>query len=350
MACLNPSTILNPRYKKLGLYGTNDYCEKVIGIRNSILTDDYLYKPPDYYIEIPCGTCFQCLKRKRLEWSFRLLQEIQQHKESTFVTLTFDDKYLQEFKDNPKRPLMLYIDRLRKHLGYRPRYWFISELGDDVKHTGRLHFHGIFFGTSKKDFPFDVQRGKWKYGNVWLGYVNFKTANYITKYMLKFQKDYKPIMMLSNGIGLSYVSRKQLDYHLNNFDPRMYCNFLGRKYPLSSYYKTKLFCEEIRVALMLNRYNDIQPKEYSLNGFKFTDYKKYCQYRKVQYDNTLRRGTSLPVKSRRFDYCICLSANLDFFADRWDYKQQNLFINNYFIIYGKKICISESGFARGWSK
>lgn len=316
-----------------------NYCVDVIGPQYCDVRSDYEVYPPDYYIKVPCGTCFSCLKRKRLEWSFRLLQEIRQHKESTFVTLTFSNEYLEEFKDNPKRPLMLYIDRLRKALGYRPRYWFISELGDDDKYTGRLHFHGIFFGTSRKTLNFHLQRNKWKYGNVWLGYVNFKTANYVTKYMLKFQKDYKPIMLLSNGIGLSYISKRSLDYHLNNFDPRMYCVFLGQKYPLSNYYKTKLFDEHIKLCFMINRYFDNSPKEYYLNGFKFTDARLYENYRKSYYNDSLRCGTSLPIKPRK-SLIGDIEVNSDF----------NNFIKKFDLFnYGKELCISESRITKGWS-
>lgn len=286
----------------------SEYCHNTLGMRNVIVDSNGLH-PFDEYIEIPCGTCFACLKRKRLEWSFRLIQEIKQHKESSFVTLTFSDKYLAQFKDNPKRPLMLYIDRLRKALGYRPRYWFISELGDDVKYSGRLHFHGIFFGTSQETLSFQLQRDKWIYGNSWVGYVNFKTANYLTKYMLKFQTDYKPVMLLSNGIGLSYINRKIFDWHLNNFEPRFYTSFAGYQYPLSNYYKTKLFTDELKTVFAINRFWSNDKQVFTLLGNKFYDERLYRRYRDIYFKETLKRGTSRPLKGKPKDVLFTTPLN-----------------------------------------
>lgn len=157
MACLRPITIPNPRYKKLLKTPSKffDYLKNTLGLEHCFYneTDKTLpfgLLPIDFKISVPCGKCAECRKSKRLAWSHRLAVETMQHKESTFLTLTLDDKFLDEFKDTPKVPLMRFIDRLRKHLGYRPKYFFVSELGEK---TRRLHFHGVIFGTSRKDFP-----------------------------------------------------------------------------------------------------------------------------------------------------------------------------------------------------
>ena len=235
MPCLNPSSILNPRYKKFDTQTFLRWCRDVIGWENCIAIesfpivrkrgDDYVkdeaYKlvPPDYYLQIPCGTCLYCLKRKRNEWSLRLQYEVLDHSASTFVTLTFDDYHLDKFKDDYKKPLKLYIDRLRKKIGYRPRYFFISEYGEDDRYTNRLHFHGIIFGTSADSLSYSVQRKLWKYGIADTGWVDLRTANYLTKYMLKMQNDKKPILMCSNGIGKSFLNRQDITQkYLNNYD------------------------------------------------------------------------------------------------------------------------------------
>lgn len=291
------------------------YCYSRIGIEYALLTKEYGIIPPDYWLDIPCGTCFACLKRKRLEWSFRLIQEVLQYKESTFITLTFDEKHLEKFKDDYKRPLMLYLDRLRKRIGYRPRYWFISEKGDEINHTGRVHFHGIIFGTSQKELPFKVMRDCWKYGRSDTGYVNVKTANYLTKYMLKFQGDYKYILMCSNGIGSSYLKKYSREWFVNNFDFRNYVIYNNRKYPLSAYYRSKVYDDDIRLVKMLNRYLEHKPFESWLNGTKYISKYQFEISRKDWFSRTMRIGLSKPLK-QKFDY--------------------------------GKICISQSGFAENW--
>lgn len=292
MSCLNPSRIKNPRYKKMNIKELSAYCREFIGIQYCIVDSTGIH-PPDEYIEIPCGTCFACQKRKRKEIQFRLIQELLSHKQSTFITLTFDEKYLEEFKDDYKRPLMLYIDRLRKHLGYRPKYWFTSEFGDENHHTGRLHFHGFLFGTSPKDLPYKVQREKWFYGISWTEPALVDSCSYATKYITKQLDGAKTFRMSSNGIGLSYVNKKTFYWHLNNFDPRMYCQFLGKKFPLSNYYKSKLFDDHLKSAFMVNRFFDMRPREYWVGSFKYEDYDKYLSARRVYFEDTVRRGSSL---------------------------------------------------------
>ena len=251
--------------------------------------------PPDYYLEVPCGKCVGCKKKHRLGWSIRLLQEIDNHSASTFLTLTLDDKYYSEFRSDPKRPLKLYIDRLRKELGFRPRYFFVSELGDEKEHTGRLHYHGIIFGTDVKRLPYSLQRGKWNYGISYTLPVSHKTANYLTKYLLKGTKDYKPFILCSNGIGSSYVNRKHFDWHLNSFDFRDWIMFNGSRYPLPQYYLRKFYSEDILLVRMLNRFRDQTPRKWYLNGQEFDDKRVYDLARKNYYRWTLRVGLSDPI-------------------------------------------------------
>ncbi len=301
MACLNPSVIKNRRFDGKDREFIHNYSRAFFPNESTWYdsrdgSPPYLI-PPDYYIKIPCGTCFACLKRRRSEWVIRLMHEVRQHKESVFFTLTFDEHYLDKFKDDYKVPFKLYIDRLRKALGYRPRYFAVTELGDAEHHTGRLHFHGIFFGTSQESFSFIDMHDKWPYGNVWCGYVNFKTIGYLTKYMLKFQSDYKPIMMLSNGIGKSYLDNldKVKRWHLRR-GYRPFIEYNGRYYPLPMYYKLKMFNETERYYLYLDNYHNPKPFEQTLNGETYTDEYTYWKVSQDWYKETLRLGLSKQPK------------------------------------------------------
>lgn len=268
-----------------------EYLRNVIGLENCIYnnTDKTLpfgYLPPDYKIRVPCGKCVECFKTKRLSWSFRLANEVQQHKECTFLTLTLDDKNLARFRDNPKKPLLLFIDRLRKELGFRPKYFFVSELGSTTK---RLHYHGIFFGTSKNKFPYDVQRKKWQYGHVWLApFCDVRTANYITKYMLKFEDNYKPVLLCSNGIGINYVTPQSKKQFINNFEFKKYVKVGSSYYPISRYYQDKFLDDELKVIKMLNNVYDARKRSYIFRKQEYSCERDYQLARFKFYEWTLK--------------------------------------------------------------
>ena len=70
------------------------------------------------------------------------------------------------------------LAKVRK-TGKSLKHWCVTELGED---RGRIHLHGIFFGNQAAELVIE----KWKYGYVFIGnFVNEKTINYISKYMLK---------------------------------------------------------------------------------------------------------------------------------------------------------------------
>lgn len=79
------------------------------------------------YKEIPCGHCIGCRLDYSRQWADRCLLEMKQHKESYFVTLTYDDEHLpkNEYVDTEtgccgtvatldKKAMQLFLKRLRK--------------------------------------------------------------------------------------------------------------------------------------------------------------------------------------------------------------------------------------------
>lgn len=300
--CLNPSTVLNPRYKKMLANEFANYTRDVVGYDNCIFLSNVGFVPPDYYIDIPCGTCYHCLKNKRNYWISRLLVEMDQHKESTFITLTLDDFYLEKFKGDYKTPIKLYIDRLRKALGFRPRYWIVSELGDEEKYSGRLHYHGIFFGTSKETLSFALQRMKWTYGISYFGYVHTKTAYYLTKYLVKQQpkEDYKPFILCSKGIGSAYVSQSNLNKILNGFDMKLFIEVHGRRFPIAPYFKNKFFNDDIKLCNMLNTANAVIDLKV-FNGITYYDDIAYRRAVDSYYRRTLVDGLSVEREKRIYN-------------------------------------------------
>lgn len=278
------------------------YCRDYFGFDSCILSDrmdpndnKLSWFPPDYYISVPCGKCAECRKNKRNGWVIRLLKEIHSHSSSTFVTLTLDDEYLAKFNGDPKKPLKLYIDRLRKALGFRPRYFFVDELGDASHHSGRLHYHGIIFGTTEHNIRYAMQRQKWKYGFVWLEPCDDKKAHYVTKYILKPQQNFKQFILCSNGIGAGYVTDAIKEFHLNNFDPIFCVTRNGFKYPLPPYYRSKIFTDEIKAVFTINRLNETS-FERVFRGHTFTDEFSYKNALNSFYQWTIEHNLSVVDK------------------------------------------------------
>ena len=81
--------------------------------------------------------------------------------------MTIAPKYYKEVCKEPKKAVRKYLDLLRKTTngGKYLRHWFITEHGSDEdyvdekgrkrKGSKRLHFHGIIFGVTKDDVPFN---------------------------------------------------------------------------------------------------------------------------------------------------------------------------------------------------
>lgn len=144
-------------------------------------------------LQIPCGDCPECRKKKTNDWKIRLFEEIKAQGEENciFVTLTFDEENLNELnlkKDDLINDKFIEYDKKTKHQRaehprlakkfkeenydnviddqnetaklavkrFRERYrklfkksirhWLISEKGSK---TGRLHLHGLLIGLPK---------------------------------------------------------------------------------------------------------------------------------------------------------------------------------------------------------
>ena len=99
----------------------------------------------------------------------------------------------------------------------------------------------------------------WGYGHAGLGdYVNERTVNYIIKYVLKQDqqhKAYDPVTLTSKGIGNNYTTRP--DAYNNRYKAgetrEYYQNRQGFKLALPIYYRNKLYTEEEREKLWLEK-------------------------------------------------------------------------------------------------
>lgn len=218
------------------------------------------------YVPIGCGNCIECLKQKQSEWKVRLQEELKTEKNGKFVTLTLSNESMKLLGDNIESyakgyvrdnliatlAVRRFLERWRKKYKISVKHWLITEWGQN--NSERMHLHGIIWTDNKYDIE-----PIWKYGHVFIGdYVNERSINYIVKYLGKVDmkhKNYKPKILTSPGIGKGYTDR--YDSKLNRFNGKetkeYYKTNTGHKVSLPIYYRNKIYSDEEREQLWLNR-------------------------------------------------------------------------------------------------
>lgn len=280
--CLYPRLIPNPKFKtskKRGYYKPSQHDSRL------------------NYVPIACGKCYECRKKRAREWKIRLAEEIR-HGKSYFVTLTIDDENLEKIKDELEiketkgnensiatTALRKFLERCRKKTKKSLKHWCVTELGED---NGRIHLHGIFFGEDAVQLIIE----KWKYGYVFIGtFVNERTINYITKYMLKDDinnREFSGKVLTSPGIGARYFERE--DWKFNRYrgeDTREYYVFRnGAKAMLPKYYREKIYSEEEREKLWIQKLDKgdtwVMAEKCKIDSKEYKNLLEYHRIRAIQ--------------------------------------------------------------------
>lgn len=204
---------------------------------------------------LPCRKCVGCRLDKSREWANRILLEQLYHKDSWFVTLTYDDEHLPRsfpvdsttgeivsvHSSLVKFDLQKFFKRLRKNSSQQLRYYCAGEYGTQ---TYRPHYHCIIFGLNLNDlkllktnfsnqpyYTSDFISKCWPYGIHVIGKVTFESAAYVARYTMKkathgYTKDYydkagiQPefqTMSLKPGIGYQYLSDHPEIFNFKSF-------------------------------------------------------------------------------------------------------------------------------------
>lgn len=205
---------------------------------------------------VPCGKCEACLEARQMDWSYRLMCESGYHKDTVFLTLTYDDDKIgctlkNEVYNLVPRHLQLFFKRLRKDYDKTVKYYAVGEYGDDFK---RPHYHIILFGigieyfVSKSAGVTKTDRGLnlydmslWSYGMCNVGTVTNGSIKYVTSYLITSvdRKEYEkkgiqpPFSRQSQGLGKQYC--------LDNEDTfrKGYVSIKGSKLAIPRYFKKK---------------------------------------------------------------------------------------------------------------
>ena len=247
--CLYPKLIKNKKYMSNKKNG---------GVIPTVSDERTLLVP------VGCGNCIECRKQKARSWQVRLLEDIKINTDSVFVTLTFSSESLNNLiKDVTKTGDIIdndictlavrrFLERWRWEFKKSVRHWLITELGHNG--TERVHLHGLIFSKDIKA----IER-LWKYGWVYFGnYVNERTINYIIKYVTKVDlrnRNFKAKILCSKGIGSNYLNSINAERNLfkGNNTKETYKNKQGYELNLPIYYRNKIYSDEEREKLWLNR-------------------------------------------------------------------------------------------------
>lgn len=208
------------------------------------------------YVQVPCGKCPECLKRRTASWSHRLEMEAKRWPKMFFLTLTYDNETVpisnNGFLTLRPKDLTDFWKRLRKRCG-KLRYYACGEYGTN---TQRPHYHAILF-CSDGIFEDDIIRS-WGHGHVHFGEVTAASVRYTVQYYDK--GDWQPkhkrddrepeFSRMSQGIGTNFLSPQMAAHFLARPDKGYIYDHEGRKIAIPRYYKKRLYDFSISGALV----------------------------------------------------------------------------------------------------
>lgn len=135
-------------------------------------------------MEYGCGQCMPCRINRSRSWIGRMLLESMGHPASCFITLTFNEERKPKDGCLSKRPLQLFMKKLRARVAPRRlRFYGVGEYGEK---SWRPHYHVLVFGLSLKEV--ETIKACWSRGFVHVGEVSAQSIAYVTGYMQKNMK------------------------------------------------------------------------------------------------------------------------------------------------------------------
>lgn len=256
----------------------------------------------------PCGKCPDCLRKRAIQWCFRLQQEQKYSISSYFLTLTYNNdnlpihlgtptlkkddlkKFLHTMRSRTKRihsakkqPDFQHYGKRQElaeqayqaHKGVPLKYYAIGEYGTKLD---RPHYHAIAYNIPR---PLIEKLPEiWEKGHVKVGTVTPKSIRYVSNYIMHLnsvEEKQKEFATMSNGLGVGYlhdneaVHRKQIDATVTYND---------HKVPMPEYYRSKIYTSEERhYQAEKNEKESVQrevelAKELHAKGLTFEEYQQ----------------------------------------------------------------------------
>lgn len=224
-----------------------------------------------YDLEVACGKCPACKRRKARELAFRVSVQSQKYANNFFVTLTYENSKLPLTKNRYANLSIEHYTNFLKLLRYHDKntnlkYFACGEYGSK---TFRPHYHLILLNLNSTQ---SIEKA-WPFGHVYIGSVTPQSISYCTKYMCKDSKipvhskdDRIPeFHRNSNGMGTHYLSEQMIRYHLNNpYD--LYCYDLGIKYPMPRYIREAIFPDHVRSLQTMHILEELRTQDDDLKS------------------------------------------------------------------------------------
>lgn len=168
-------------------------------------------------------------------------------------------------------------------------------------------------------------RKVWKYGFVFLGYINEKTANYVCKYLTKEDNNPNSLIKLpriiaSKGIGESFVEENKNSPMKTNLKPYLTLNN-GGKLKLPRYIVDKLY--DIEDKIIMKIINSEKPFERYIDGVKYTDELQYIIARKKKFDMNVSLGLSERREENKSIVTCIAPISFETNDNPFDYKPLN---------------------------
>lgn len=215
---------------------------------------------------VPCYQCINCRINRSTAWKTRLLYELENWSDASFITLTYSTEGLIDLERRTGEPvnclnkaeLQNFFKRLRKRLKIPIKYYAVGEYGTKRK---RCHFHAIVFGVSPwleshrtaianawlprcEEWQFDASRGdKSAIQNVTPYDIEYVTG-YVTEKLTgslgvkEYGKRTPPFSIMSKGLGLDFAAKNEKRLRKGwTYTPN------GKRVNLPRYFRDKLGIE-----------------------------------------------------------------------------------------------------------
>lgn len=313
--CKSPLNLVNPRYKKIAR--VNSFGDK--GLYYEIL-QKYIHKP-DYKLNVPCGHCLECLRKRVREWTFRsfyhvLFKDIPLDK-CYFCTLSIAPKFYKEAVENPYVVWRRFVDRVRHHksliVGYNSKrkpiyrkvkfdYIVVVEFADGkrakergLSSTYRMHFHAVLFAPPLNWYQLKDLWDRFV-GIGWFDPLQgFEGVAYCLKYIFKDNEEDQTFidgidrskngkMYVSHGIGKVPDSFKDdlRNYMISNYKNWFQTQINQYRYSIPRYWKNHLFTDE-----EVKYYNHLFVPKYLADIVHLEYHKESLDERFIRYFNLL---------------------------------------------------------------
>lgn len=225
-------------------------------------------------VQIPCGSCRECLNDISRQWAFRIMNEAAKYDDNYFITFTINDEHLISPNLDPlffqkfNKKLKTYLKRQGCKSDFR--FYGVGEYG--LK-SARCHYHCIYFNLDLPDLKYhhidsnhqlhftskfledvysvDLNGIKSQIGFVDIGSVDIGSACYVARYCDKKRRltTSERVELIEKGIvpEFSAMSRRpgigadNLEEFLEDFKNGVYKHFIhGKSYSLPLYYNKKI--------------------------------------------------------------------------------------------------------------